>query len=263
MKKRTKRLIAVFAILTTLASMCAACAGCNKKTEKTDNTVPTVTTEPTVEPTKAVEEITKAPLESTATPEPTKTPEVTKTPTPMPSPVPTIEPTATPAPTAPTAPVEIPEGSKPSKTVKTGDNVWYDFYEDEKILVVRGTGATYDFTSRSWGTYFIMDDVGGIKKIVIEEGITRLGDYAVYGTYSAEKVFIPSTLTSIGKYAFQHCGGFLDDEGRETEWIGFDIKKMRCSPFCILILSVHGSKRGYEELHLRADPDSYSEAESG
>ena len=43
----------------------------------------------------------------------------------------------------------------------------------------------------------------GISEVVIEEGITVIGDYAFYDS-AVKKVTLPSTLTEIGKYAFAY-----------------------------------------------------------
>ena len=44
-----------------------------------------------------------------------------------------------------------------------------------------------------------------IKKVVIENGVTRIGSYAFYGCYSLASVSIPNSVTRIGEKAFYRC----------------------------------------------------------
>ena len=44
-----------------------------------------------------------------------------------------------------------------------------------------------------------------VRSVVVKEGITRIPNYAFYDFAEIEEVSLPSTLTSIGDYAFCHC----------------------------------------------------------
>lgn len=70
------------------------------------------------------------------------------------------------------------------------------------VLTITGTGDMPDYTpdaGPSWNEY--MDD---INTVIIENGVTDIGDYAFYGS-RALTVYIPDGVTSIGTGAFQNA----------------------------------------------------------
>ena len=89
----------------------------------------------------------------------------------------------------------------------TGDCTWtlYDTDGDstEDLLVIGGTGAMPDYSSladRPWNDYW-----KNIKKVVVEEGITALGNSAFRSCSNLEEAALPSTLGKIGTSAFYSC----------------------------------------------------------
>lgn len=82
-------------------------------------------------------------------------------------------------------------------TGQCGENIYYVLYDNGKLLL-RGTGATYDYTSHD--SVFYQNDQ--IKEIVFSNGITGLGDRLFYHCSNAKTVSLPATLTSIGNAAF-------------------------------------------------------------
>jgi hypothetical protein len=74
-----------------------------------------------------------------------------------------------------------------------GDDAYWTLSEDG-VLTITGTGQTRQV---SWWSYR-----SGIKAIVIDEGITGIGDYSFNYIYSLTYVSLPSTLETIGNYAF-------------------------------------------------------------
>lgn len=77
-------------------------------------------------------------------------------------------------------------------------NVEWHFDEETGTLSFEGTGA---MPRNEWA--HLSDKVASI---VIREGITKIADSAFHGFGKAETVTLPSTLTSIGKFAFYGCG---------------------------------------------------------
>lgn len=72
------------------------------------------------------------------------------------------------------------------------------------VLTLTGTGATPDYaygaTNRPWQDY-----ISDIKKIVVGEGITNIGNTTFKNVVNLEEVSLPSTLKTIGKYGFYNC----------------------------------------------------------
>lgn len=82
----------------------------------------------------------------------------------------------------------------------TGDCTWT--LDDEGVLTISGNGAMedyYNYNSMPWGNY--------ISKVIIEDGVTSIGDFAFYGCTGLTSVSIPDSVTSIGYSAFEGCTG--------------------------------------------------------
>ena len=75
----------------------------------------------------------------------------------------------------------------------------------EGTLTVSGTGAMADYTSEGDIPWFANRD--DIRKIVVESGVTRIGDLAFCGSTNLVDVVISNGVTSIGNYVFYYCGG--------------------------------------------------------
>ena len=85
---------------------------------------------------------------------------------------------------------------------KDGDKVVYALYSDG-LLKISGTGemADYDYDGGPW-----YDNSEKIKKIVIAGGVTSIGARAFMVSSNLTDIEIPSSVTSIGEYAFERCG---------------------------------------------------------
>ena len=73
------------------------------------------------------------------------------------------------------------------------------------VLTISGNGAMRhydDGTKTPWGT--------AVTKVVVEEGVTRIGAHAFYGCKSLAEVVIPDTLTIIGVGAFYNCDSLTE-----------------------------------------------------
>ncbi|MCD7748399.1 MAG: leucine-rich repeat protein, partial [Firmicutes bacterium] len=69
-------------------------------------------------------------------------------------------------------------------------------------LTISGEGEMphYIFGTAPW-----YDNAGRITSVIIEDGVTSIGNYAFYGCTSLESVAIPDSVTSIGYMAFSGC----------------------------------------------------------
>jgi len=75
--------------------------------------------------------------------------------------------------------------------------------DDDGTLTISGTGAMDDWNVVEKAPWY--DDRAKITKVVIESGVTSIGDYAFSGCTNLESVSIPGSVTSIGEFAFNDC----------------------------------------------------------
>ena len=111
---------------------------------------------------------------------------------------------------------------KPQYGGKCGTNATYHFDPASGTLTISGSGAMEDYGSDYPGYYGLRDSITAIQ---INEGITRIGNLAFYNLQNAESVTIPTTVTAIGRSAFQYCYGLLDVyyAGAGMEWDNINI----------------------------------------
>ena len=83
-----------------------------------------------------------------------------------------------------------------------GQNVTYKYVEATNTLTITGTGPMADYSSNTipWRNYN-----KEIKKVVIESGVSTIGESAFYGCSKLASAIIPSTVTTIKHSAFGGC----------------------------------------------------------
>ena len=69
---------------------------------------------------------------------------------------------------------------------------------DDGVLTITGKGEMYGYSNRGpWGS--------SIKRVIIGDGVTTIGQYAFSGCNSLTSVIIPNSVTTIGNSAFSYC----------------------------------------------------------
>ena len=83
------------------------------------------------------------------------------------------------------------------QTGSCGDNVTYSLDTETGVLTISGTGDMY-----SYGPFY---ENTNIKSVIIENGVTSIGDGVFQGCTSLRSVTIPDSVTSIDSSAFSSC----------------------------------------------------------
>ncbi|MBR2737033.1 MAG: leucine-rich repeat domain-containing protein [Firmicutes bacterium] len=102
-------------------------------------------------------------------------------------------------------PAPHPEGSpvsgQPLSDRQCGDHLFWSFDESSGRLTVSGTGKMYD--------YFSISDIPWIKlkirSLLLESGVTGIGNNAFADRAELSEVILPDSLVSIGEDAFLFC----------------------------------------------------------
>lgn len=90
-------------------------------------------------------------------------------------------------------------------TGKCGKNVYYSFDSETGILTINGTGNMY--SAIEYDSPFEGFD---IKKVIIENGVTNIGEYMFSCCSSLTSITIPDSVTSIDHCAFCGCSGLTN-----------------------------------------------------
>lgn len=90
------------------------------------------------------------------------------------------------------------------------NNVWAYLVEDEENagmykLIVRGTGEIKNFNA--YGDVPWVDEKDNVSKLIIEDGITVIGDRTFTYLKKIKTIQIPSSVTRINQFAFASCSG--------------------------------------------------------
>lgn len=87
-----------------------------------------------------------------------------------------------------------------------GEGLMWTLYDDG-TLTINGAGEmtdyTYDEDEENVNTPWEIREL--VSAVIIDEGVTSIGNYAFYDCASITNITIPSSVTRIGEYAFYNC----------------------------------------------------------
>ena len=102
-------------------------------------------------------------------------------------------------------------GTASAESGTCGDNLTWDLTDG--VLTISGTGEMTNFTYYFNDLYDYYVNAPwysfreSITTLIIEDGISSIGDYAFCKCSGLTSVTIPNSVTSIGDYAFRKCSG--------------------------------------------------------
>ena len=79
---------------------------------------------------------------------------------------------------------------------------------DAGVLTISGTGVMADFGNPNFDTKapWYASYASNITSVVIESGVTSVGNYAFYGCNNLTSITLPANLQTIGEFSFVRCG---------------------------------------------------------
>ena len=86
-------------------------------------------------------------------------------------------------------------------------HTFYGCKNIEKVTLTKGTG-TMTLGSQNRYPWGFSKDV--LKEVIIEDGVTNIGNEAFYGCSVLKKVELPDSITSVGNGAFGCCANLVD-----------------------------------------------------
>ena len=96
-------------------------------------------------------------------------------------------------------------------TQTESDNLVWTLY-DNGTLTISGSGAMKGYSFDDSPAYYNEN----IIKVVIQDGVTSIGEYAFWKCSSLTSIEIPESVTSIGESAFTGCTGLESIKGSAT-----------------------------------------------
>ena len=87
-----------------------------------------------------------------------------------------------------------------------GDNLIWKL-DEGNLITISGTGEMYDYSSAENAASPWYSFCRSIKKAVLDDGVTSIGDYAFYNCSALTDIMLPDSVIRIGNAAFYNCGG--------------------------------------------------------
>ena len=99
-----------------------------------------------------------------------------------------------------TAPIEDAPMPDISQSGTTGDCTWA--LDNNGTLTIKGSGMMENY---NYEEPYVPWDIYAVKRVIIEDGVKNIGNYAFYNCKKLTEVTIPDSVTSIGYCAFEYC----------------------------------------------------------
>ena len=109
---------------------------------------------------------------------------------------------------------------------RCGENVFYEFDNETGVLKISGSGNMFNYededlfeeTEDAENDVDVEEDVlfsdfaknDDIKAIIVEEGVTGIGDNAFYQCKNLDTLVLPDSIERIGAFAFEFCESLED-----------------------------------------------------
>ena len=78
---------------------------------------------------------------------------------------------------------------------------------ESKVLRITGTGTMLDYAQGNEPWHIYKDQY---TKVIVEEGCTRIGNWAFGFSENLKEVVLPKSVTAIGDHAFAYCGKLVE-----------------------------------------------------
>ncbi len=91
-----------------------------------------------------------------------------------------------------------------------GDNLTW-MRDREGILTISGTGdmENFEYSFAPWNDIIWDEGTEPIRTVVVESGVTSLGDFCFYGSASLTNVTLPDSVISLGDSCFDRCTSLI------------------------------------------------------
>ncbi|NLN72572.1 MAG: leucine-rich repeat protein [Thermoplasmatales archaeon] len=89
-----------------------------------------------------------------------------------------------------------------------GNNITWNYNSTDKVLTITGTGDMYDWHGATIPPW--KDHKSDILSVVIDDGVTSIGNYAFHSCGALKSVVMGDDVTTIGNYAFTGCRDLVD-----------------------------------------------------
>ncbi|MBQ3692613.1 MAG: leucine-rich repeat domain-containing protein, partial [Clostridia bacterium] len=99
--------------------------------------------------------------------------------------------------------LSVPLAASAASSGNCGQRVTWNLYNNG-TLVISGTGQMYNW-NWNYGTAPWHNSASDIKKVVINDGVTSIGDFAFEQCRNLTDITIPDSVTSIGQHVFGSC----------------------------------------------------------